>query len=100
MTKKEAREFVEDDSSWKTLEIGQVIRTSMLTFKEKKWIKYEAPAVDSIDVWRGKENPRRYWRKIGIYEYDPVNNAVGPDTSITHLANEIWNQEKEHAGND
>ena len=95
MTKKEARDFVENETSWKTLEIGQLIRTSILNFKESAWVKYEVPAVDSIDVWNEKENPRRYWRQIGIYEFDFKHQAVGADTSITHLTNEIWRLDRE-----
>lgn len=90
MTKKQAKAFVEDDNNWAGAVFGELVRVSVLSFRDRHWMKLEVPALEWEDVYRNVPNPRKYWRLDRIYEFNFKHNTAGPDISITQLGNTIW----------
>ena len=90
MTKKQAKEFVDNDASWESTVFWDLVRVGFLKFKGHTWMRVEVLVLQMIDVYRGAKSPRKYWRTDLIYEWDTEANAAGITVSRTQLAQQIW----------
>ena len=91
MTKKEARLLVDDLNNWKVDQSTDRVRVLTLMgyarvqILQKFWYFRE-----------GIEKPR--W--VDVWSGTMVDGVFGEQITIPRIAEKIWKQEKEHAGND
>ena len=92
-TKKQAREFVEDNSNWQTVEKTMLHRTLFLDYKGHRWMKFDAWHVRESFRWEIEHGaPEEFyeWQEIGVYEFNSEKDAITERTTIPRIADKVW----------
>lgn len=102
MTKKEAEAFALDADSWVVVEEGRFTRCSLLTFKDRAWMKIERKYTSFAYTFKSKVVEEK---KVGfgagvIYMFDPEAMATSYTVSKTQLIESIWELSKEEEQNE
>ena len=95
MTKKQAREYIDDENNWHLYHIRKPFRVLRLDFRGHSWLKSEVRVYSEVRE-RMESMPEEFWLKQAVYKFDPVRSCVTDvGIGVTALAEAIWELDRE-----
>ena len=91
ITKKQARDIVENPNSWEILHESDMVRYSGFHYKDLEYLKTEVRSINYVDRWKLSEHPQRIWDHVQCYKVEKIGDAVSTfHIGIPSIADEVW----------
>ena len=99
MTKKEANEYVKDDSNWWLHSENNMFKSETLSFNGLHFVRLSKKSVANIiEVYMGKEEERLEFIPFFYAQFNALTGAVENTMSISQLVEAVWRKANERKG--
>jgi len=95
ITKKQAREYIEDRKNWRLVQDGNLVKVYQLDFGNLHYLDIVKKYVsNTVEVLLGREEPKTDFTLHDYYSFNPEAGAFDCSARITGMTEEIWEEAK------